>query len=256
MSDLVSIVMPNYNAAKYVEETLRCVLAQTYTNWELLFVDDCSTDDSVAIVERLNDPRIKILRNEKNSGAAASRNYALRQAQGRYVAFLDSDDVWAADKLEKQVAFMQENDYAFTYTYYEEIDGDSQPLHKQITGPAKISRHKMFCYCWVGCLTVMYDREKIGLVQINDSIAKRNDYAIWLKVCKKANCYALAENLANYRRREGSISHQSKWSLIKYHYRLFRNGEDMSVLRASFCTLRNLFWGVYKKIKYVKRCDG
>ena len=106
MNDLVSIIMPNYNCEKYVSKTIRSVLAQTYTNWELLFVDDCSTDKSIEIVESFQDSRIKILKNEKNSGAAVSRNYALREAKGKWVAFLDSDDLWAPKKLEQQIKYM------------------------------------------------------------------------------------------------------------------------------------------------------
>lgn len=115
MTDLVSIIMPNHNCAKYIPETIKSVLAQTYFNWELLFVDDCSTDNSVDIVKGINDERIKIYVNEKNSSAAISRNLALREAKGKYIAFLDSDDLWTPEKLEKQIAFMKENGYAFTY---------------------------------------------------------------------------------------------------------------------------------------------
>lgn len=251
--DLVSIIMPNYNGEKYLKETLDSVLNQTYENWELLFVDDCSTDRSVEIVKSYKDSRIKLLLNETNSGAATSRNYALREAKGKWIAFLDSDDLWTNDKLEKQVEFMEKNAYSFSYTKYEEIDGNSNKLNKVVFGPLKINKRKMFRYCWVGCLTVMYDREKVGLIQIDSDIAKRNDYAIWLKVSPKADCCLLPEVLAKYRRREGSMSNQSKLSLVKYHYRLFRISENKSVLGAAFCTLRNLFYGVIKKIWYVKK---
>ena len=252
-NELVSIVMPNYNGAKYIRETIESVLAQTYQNWEILFVDDCSKDNSIEIVESYKDDRIRIFKNPVNSGAAASRNYAMREAKGKWMAFLDSDDLWEPQKLEKQITFMKENGYKFSYTEYEEVDQKSDPLGRYITGPNKITKRKMFNYCWVGCLTVMYDREAIGLVQINDGIAKRNDYAIWLKVCPKANCYLLREKLAKYRKREGSISHQSKVSLIKYHYFLFRVGEEKSWLGAWWCTFKNLFYGVIKKTKYVKK---
>lgn len=251
--DLVSIIMPNYNGEKYLKETLDSVLNQTYENWELLFVDDCSTDRSVEIVKSYKDSRIKIFSNETNSGAATSRNYALREAKGKWIAFLDSDDLWTNDKLEKQVGFMEKNAYSFSYTKYEEVDGNSNKLNKVVFGPLKINKRKMFRYCWVGCLTVMYDREKVGLIQIENNIEKRNDYAIWLKVCKTAVCYLLPEILAKYRRREGSMSNQSKLSLIKYHYRLFRISENKSVIGAAFCTLRNLFYGVIKKVWYVKK---
>lgn len=252
MSELVSIVMPNYNCGKFVEETISSVLAQTYKNWELLFVDDCSTDDSLKIVSGFQDDRIRIFKNEKNSGAAVSRNYALREAKGRWIAFLDSDDLWEPEKLEKQLAFMQNNGYHFSYTNYIEVAEDGSLLGRAVSGPKKITQRRQFDYCWQGCLTVMYDAETVGFIQIED-IKKNNDYAIWLKVCKKAKCFLLPEVLAKYRKHTGSISRQSKFSLIKYHYHLFRNGEKKNRVVALWFTLKNLFYGVIKKIKYVKR---
>ena len=251
----VSIVMPNYNCEKFIEETINSVVNQTYSNWELLIVDDCSKDNSVEIVKRYceKDERIKLFVNQTNSGAAASRNLALREAKGKWIAFLDSDDLWAANKLEKQLAFMAENGYKFSFTKYSQIDENSQFTGRVVTGPKKVTRHKMFRYCYLGCLTVMYDAEQIGLIQIPDNISKRNDYAMWLKVSKFATAYYLNENLAFYRRRVGSISHQSKLSLIQYHYRLFRISEEMNCLKAAFYTLKNLFYGVFKKIRYVKK---
>ena len=248
----VSIIMPNYNGAKYLQETINSVLAQTYTNWELLFVDDCSTDNSLEIIRSYNDSRIKILQNDENSGAAVSRNYALREAKGKWIAFLDSDDLWMPEKLEKQITFMVSNQIAFSYTQYREIDGENNAIGKFLTGPKKISQRGMFRYCWVGCLTVMYDKDIIGPIQIDGRIKKRNDYAIWLKVCKNADCFLLPEILAQYRRRAGSISREGKLKLIKFHYRLFRWSENKSVIAASYCTLRNLFFGVWKKMKYSK----
>lgn len=115
---LVSIVMPSYNTGQYISDSIRSVQAQTYDNWELIIVDDCSTDNSIDVIQSFHEHRIKLLHNEKNSGAAISRNYALREAKGKWIAFLDSDDTWHPDKLEKQIKFMKENDYAFTFTDY------------------------------------------------------------------------------------------------------------------------------------------
>lgn len=255
MNKLVSIIMPNYNCEKFVEETVKSVINQTYTNWELLFVDDCSTDNSVAIVESFNDSRIRILKNEKNSGAAVSRNYALREAKGDYIAFLDSDDIWLPEKLEKQISFMEKNGYKFSYSKYEEIDETSQSLGRVVSGPKKINKRKQFDYCWQGCLTVMYEKSTVGVVQIED-IKKNNDYAIWLKVCKKADCYLLPEVLAKYRKRSGSISRQSYTKLIKWHYKLFREAEKRRAIVSFFLTARNLFFGVIKKLKYVDQISG
>lgn len=253
MGDLVSIIMPSYNTGKFIAESIRSVQAQTYGNWELLIVDDCSKDNTDEVVKPfLDDSRIIYIKNDKNSGAAVSRNRALREAKGRWIAFLDSDDLWIAEKLEKQIAFMQENNYHFSYANYCEIDENSAPMGVQVTGPKKITKVGMYAYCWPGCLTVMYDASVVGLVQIAD-IKKNNDYAMWLKVCHKADCYLLNEELGAYRKRSGSISRHSYTTLIKWHYRLFREAEGMNPVRSVFCTLRNLACGVWKKTQYVKK---
>lgn len=252
MNELVSIIMPSYNTAKFISETIESVLAQTYTNWELIIVDDCSTDDTDAVVRPyLADDRIRYIKNEKNSGAAVSRNRALREAKGKWIAFLDSDDLWLPEKLEKQIAFMEQNNCRFSYTNYIEIDENSEENGRSVTGPKKITRHGMYNYCWMGCLTVMYDAETVGLIQIAD-IKKNNDYAMWLKVCKKADCCLLDEVLAKYRKRSGSISNHGYTKLIKWHYKLYREAEGRTPLASVVLTLRNLFWGVWKKVRYVK----
>lgn len=252
--DLVSIVMPSYNCGKYVEETIRSVQAQTYKNWEIIFVDDCSTDDSVKRVSELQekDSRIKLFQNKSNSGAAVSRNNALREAKGRWIAFLDSDDLWEPTKLEKQVKFMEEKGFAFSYTDYQEIDSEGALTGVMVSGPKHVTKAGMYAFCWPGCLTVMYDREKVGLIQIED-IKKNNDYAMWLKVCRKADCYLLDECLAKYRRgRQGSVSSHGITTMIKWHYKLFRDAEKMGVFSSLWHTGVNLVCGFYKKKKYVK----
>ncbi len=252
MNDLVSIIMPSYNTASYIKESINSVFEQTYTNWELIIVDDCSTDNTDEIVASLDDIRIHYIKNEKNSGAALSRNKALREAKGRWIAFLDSDDLWMPDKLEKQIQFMENNHYHFSYTGYCEIDEQSRPNGRQVTGPKVISKTRMYNYCWPGCLTVMYDANTVGLIQIAD-IKKNNDYAMWLKLCRKEKCYLLNNNLAKYRKRTGSISNHSYRALIKWHYKLFREADNRNSIFSIICTVRNLFFGVCKKIMYVKR---
>lgn len=251
--NLVSIIMPSYNTAQYIEKTIKSVLDQTYTNWELIIVDDCSTDNTDEVVKNyLTDKRIKYLKNEQNSGAAVSRNRALREAKGQWIAFLDSDDLWMPEKLEKQICFMKEKGYFFSYTDYEEINAEGNRTGTFVTGPKKITKMGMYNYCWPGCLTVMYDATKVGLIQISD-IKKNNDYAMWLKVCKKADCYLLDECLGQYRKgRVGSVSTHSIKTMIGWHYRLFHEAEKRSALVSAIFTLRNLFWGVLKKIRYVK----
>lgn len=249
---LVSIIMPNYNAARFLEKTVKSVLDQTYPHWELLFVDDCSTDDSLERIRQFRDDRIKVLCNETNSGAAVSRNYALREAKGKWVAFLDSDDCWQPEKLMEQILFMQKNNCHFSYTNYSRMDEESRPIKGEITGPRRINKRKMFQYDYVGCLTVMYDREFVGLVQAEPSLRCRNDYALWLKVCKHCDCLLLDRNLACYRIRQNSLSHSGLGQKMYNQYRLFRVGESMSAVRAGWHTLNNLIFGVLKKLFYVK----
>lgn len=248
---LVSIIMPSYNCGQFVEKTILSVQAQTYSDWEILFVDDSSTDDTEAIIKSINDNRIKFYRNDINSGAAVSRNMALKEASGRWIAFLDSDDLWVPTKLEKQVAFMEKYGYNFTYTCYSEIDSNSNDTGVRVSGPSKITKSGMYAFCWPGCLTVMYDRNVIGNIQIKD-IKKNNDYAMWLKICEKSDCYLLNECLAKYRRgRVGSVSSHSINTMVGWHYKLWREAEEKSVIASLFLTGINLISGLYKRIRYV-----
>ena len=250
--DLVSIIMPSYNTANYISESINSVINQTYKNWELIIVDDCSTDNTDEIVSKfLNDGRIKYLKNEKNNGAAISRNRALREAKGKWIAFLDSDDLWVSEKLESQINFMKKNNYSFTYSYYQEINEQGKNLGIEIQGPKRITKFEMYNYCWIGCLTVIYNAKKIGLVQI-ENIKKNNDYAMWLKVIKKSSCYLYPYSLAFYRKRNGSISRQSYIKLIKWHYKLFREADSQNIFNSLIFTIRNLIFGAIKKIKYKK----
>lgn len=254
MNELVSIIMPSYNTSKYIAETINSVIKQSYYNWELIIVDDCSTDDTDKAVESfLSDKRIRYIKNKRNMGAAVSRNRALREAKGKWIAFLDSDDLWVSYKLEKQIEFMESNNYHFSYTNYAEIDENGNENGITVTGPRKITRTGFYNYCWPGCLTVMYDADAVGLIQIAD-IKKNNDYAMWLKVCKKADCHLFSEELAMYRRgRAGSISTHSIIAMMKWHYKLFRDAEGENTLLALLNTGRNMVFGFYKKKRYVKR---
>ncbi len=249
MNDLVSIIMPSYNTAEYIGESIKSVLSQTHTEWELIIVDDCSTDNTDEVVNPfLEDKRIRYLKNEKNSGAAVSRNYALREAKGRWIAFLDSDDLWHPQKLEKQLLFMKENDYKFTFTDYK-IKLNDVWLPFVYTAPNVINERRMKNYCYFSTITVMYDREYVGLVQI-EPIRKNNDYAMWLKIIKKSRAYRLPKCLSYYIKHEGSISSGSKLKLIKHHYILWNTAEHKNPVVSIILTFRNLFFGTIKKIKY------
>ena len=252
MDSLVSIVTPSYNTGKWIGETIESVLKQTYGNWEMIIVDDCSTDNTDEVVARYSDSRIKYFKNAKNSGAAVSRNKAIKMAKGDYIAFLDSDDLWVPDKLEKQLEFMKDNNYAFTCAYSDCIDEASYPLGEIDTCPKTIGKAGMYAYNWVGCLTAMYYVPIVGLIQIED-IPKRNDYAIWLKVIKKTKCYGYQEVLGHYRVRRQSVSHVSKWKLIKAHYNLFRKCEKMNPIQSVIMTGVNMVMAVYRKLRYSKK---
>lgn len=248
---LVSIIMPTYNCAGYIGSSIESILHQTYEDWELVIVDDCSTDNTHKVVEKYADERIKYYRLQNNRGAAIARNHALTMARGKWIAFLDSDDLWYVTKLHDQLNFMVSNNYNFSYTNYDLIDQQGVRLNRIITGPKEISRVGMLCYCWPGCLTVIYNKEVIGDIQIPD-IKKNNDYAMWLIASRKARCYKYDDVLASYRLREGSISHTSYCKLIKWHFRLFRMVESASPLKAALLTSGNLVFGVWKKLVYQK----
>ena len=256
MAGLVSVIIPNYNAEQFIGETLESVLAQTYADLELLVIDDCSTDNSVSVIRSYmqKDSRIRLFQNEENRGAAYTRNVGLFEAKGKWVAFLDSDDLWLPTKLETQIAFMESNHYAFSYTKYGRIDEASRERGEIVGGPKKVNKRKIFHYNYLGCLTVMYDREHIGLLQVDQRIANgRNDYALWLKACRKATCYLCPQVLAEYRLRQSSLSHTSFKKLIKYQYELFRISEGLSVLHAAYRVGVNLVFGTIKKISDTRK---
>ena len=254
MSNLVSIIMPSYNTAQYIGDSIKSVINQTYTNWELLIIDDCSDDDSISVINNfLSDKRIHLIKNDFNHGAAFCRNLALRIAHGDWIAFLDSDDLWFSNKLELQLKFMIDNNYHFSYTNYKEINSLSEVRKALVSGPKRISKKLMYLYCWPGCLTVMYDSNYIGPLQIPE-IKKNNDYAMWLKISDQSVCYLLNKTLAAYRRgRAGSISSHSIFTMIKWHYLLFRHCMHFNPLASFVFLLGNIFGGVIKKVFYVNR---
>lgn len=251
MNDVVSIIMPTYNCEKYIDRTIQSVINQTYKAWELIIIDDCSTDDTVKKLKQyLADNRIKLLQNITNQGAALSRNTALRKAKGKWIAFLDGDDVWLPSKLERQINFMKNNDYKFSYTDYRvNLNGKWLPYIN--TAPDKVTKRKLYNYCYFSTITVMYDREFVGLVQI-ENLKKNNDYAMWFKVIEKTPAYRLPECLSYYYRHDNSISSGSKLKLIKHHYILFRKALDKGIFVSIILTANNLLWGIIKKIYYKK----
>lgn len=248
---LVSIIMPSWNTGKFIGESIQSIINQTYKKWELLIVDDCSTDNTDGAVSLFKDQRIKYYKNEMNFGAALTRNRAIREAQGEWIAFLDSDDLWFPEKLEYQIKFMKKNNLVFSYHEYEKIDEESKPLNIYVSGPRVVTKRKMYNYGYPGCLTFMYSAKEMGLIQIKD-IKKNNDYAILLQLCKKADCVLLRKNLAQYRIRKKSISHDKLSEKLKSHYDLFHMCDEKSVPVAIWYACWNMFYGVLKKNKYEK----
>ena len=240
---LVSIIMPTYNCGKFIKKTIDSVINQTYSNWELIVVDDCSNDDTEKVLKKYQkDKRINYIKLEKNSGAAVARTEAMRMAKGNYMAFLDSDDLWYPEKLEKQLKFMQDNNYDFTCTAYEQIDEDDNKLNKVIKTKKKTDYNRILLDCPVGNSTVMYNVDKLGKFEV-PNIRKRNDDALWLQIIKKAKyIYGMDEILMQYRIRSNSIS-SNKWSLIKYHWQLYREIEHLSIARSVF---HICYWGIIK----------
>ena len=232
---LVSIITPTYNCAKFIAETIDSVLAQTYKNWEMIIVDDCSQDDTQRIVEDYvsKDSRIRYYLLDKNSGAAVARTTAMNLAKGSYMAFLDSDDIWLPNKLEQQIAWMQSNGYAFSCTAYEQIDENGNSRGKIIKTIKKTSYNRLLLDCPVGNSSVLYDVEKMGKFEV-PNIRKRNDDALWLQMLKKEKyIWGMPDVLMQYRIRKNSIS-SNKFKVIKYHWILYREIEHLSIFRSVF----------------------
>ena len=246
---LVSVIMPTYNCGNFIAETLDSIKAQTYENWEVVIIDDCSTDNTKEIVDSYSalDPRIKYHCLDKNSGAAVARTVAMQNADGEYMAFCDSDDLWLPEKLEKQLAFMNENGYAFSCTAYEQIDEESKSLGRVIKTVKKTDYNRLLLDCPVGNSSVMYNVEKMGKFEV-PNIRKRNDDALWLQMLKKEKyIWGMPDVLMRYRIRKNSIS-SNKLKVIKYHWILYREIEHLNVFRSAF---HICFW-CFLKVFHIK----
>jgi teichuronic acid biosynthesis glycosyltransferase TuaG len=228
--------MPSFNSSKFIEEAIQSVIAQTFTEWELLITDDCSSDNTVEIIKKYaaHDSRIKLFTLQKNAGAAAARNVSIKNASGRFIAFLDSDDIWLPQKLEKQLAFMSEKKSAFSFSAYNIIRENGEKTGKKINVPAQISYHKYLKNTIIGCLTVMIDREKTGDFRM-PLIQSSHDMALWLLVMKRGfTAFGLNEPLASYRIVSNSNT-AKKWKAAKNVWRVYRDFEHLSILYSAFC---------------------
>lgn len=245
---LVSIIMPAYNCESFIQDALDSVIAQTYPVWEVIVVDDCSTDNTAQVVKvyARQDSRIRYMSLETHSGTAISRNKGIALAGGKYLAFLDSDDIWFPQKLERQLRFMQQNGYTFTCTAYKKIDEKGSDLNIIIPVLPE-SDYKTLLKTSAGNSTVIYNAEVLGKFTIPD-IKKRNDYVMWLQVIKKAKkLYGLNEPLGCHRIRTGSLS-KNKFSLISYHWVVYREIEHLSLIRSVYLIL---YWCIKTILKFV-----
>lgn len=247
---LVSILMPCFNSGRFVEEAVRSVQAQTFSDWELLVCDDNSNDNSLQILERLAaaDDKISVLENNGPRGAPGARNTCLSEAKGRYIAFLDSDDIWLPQKLELQLRFMKETNAPFVFSYCENITEEGDLL-SVIKAPKTVSFQKLLACNFIPCLTVIYDSKILGKVK-QPNIKKRNDFALWLRILRenrdiKAWCYP--EVIARYRVNNYGLS-ANKLTAIKYFYRCLRQFAGLGIIASVFYTFIAVTFKIVKTL--------
>ena len=234
MAELVSVIMPSYNTASFVAESVNSVLQQTYQNWELLIVDDCSSDNSEAVLTELSsrDSRIRYFKLPVNQGSAIARNFALEKAQGRYIAFLDSDDLWVPEKLDVQISAMEVNHWPFTYTAYRRIEENGE-LGEVLGVPTKVSYSDLLKTCVIGCLTAIYDTKYFGKVPM-PLMRKSQDYGLWLSLLKKTPyAFGVNQNLAYYRLRNNSTT-ANKRKAAMFTWKIYRETEGLSVVASAW----------------------
>ena len=250
--ELVSVIMPSYNSARFIRLAIESVIAQTYQNWELLIQDDCSTDNTLEIIKEFTtkDNRIKYEVNPKNSGAAVTRNNAIARSRGLWLAYLDSDDLWIPDKLEKQLCFMEEKQCNACYSRYEHMDMEGNSLGVQAKVKKTVTHTDLLFHDWFGCLTLIY-KQDINHKIYGFDVSKANDYALFLEVMKNIEYAAgLDECLAMYRIRKGSVS-RNKFKKVKPYIHVLQNVEKKNVLTSLFLLGTNLFIKFFFKYKKI-----
>lgn len=253
MTDLtppsVSVVMPVYNCADYVDKAIKSVLAQTHADLELLIIDDCSTDGTFDTIRKtFSDPRIRLIELAVNSGPAVARNKGIAAARGRYVAFLDSDDIWLEKKLEKQLAFMKSREACVTYTSYRKIDGNDDVISDLVKAPERTTYKSLLRTNSIGCSTAMYDTRVFGTVAMPD-IRKRQDHGFWLKLLQDGRtAYGIDEDLVRYRVRKDSVS-GNKLAAAKYQWQLYRKVVRLGFIQCLYYFTHYSINGVFKHLK-------
>jgi glycosyltransferase involved in cell wall biosynthesis len=254
MNELVSIIIPTYNTEKFIGDTLQSVQNQTYQNWEMILVDDASTDRTVSVIEEFakKDSRIKLFKLEKNSGNGFARNIALEKAVGKYIAYLDADDLWFPEKLEKQIQFLKANNLPFTFSFYDCIDEEGNSLNRRVEAPINLTYNELFFCNYVGNLTAIYDADYFGKI-ILEATQKRQDWRLWLTILKQIQVTKpVPEPLAFYRIRKDSIS-SSKFKLIKHNFGVYKEFHGFNFLFSVLLMVRFLFTQLIIKPRYIKK---
>jgi len=254
MNELVSIIIPTYNTEKFIGDTLQSVQNQTYQNWEMILVDDASTDRTVSVIEEFakNDSRIKLFKLEKNSGNGFARNIAVEKAVGKYIAYLDADDLWFSNKLEKQIGFLKANNLHFTFSFYDCIDEEGNSLNRRVEAPINLTYDELFFCNYVGNLTAIYDADYFGKI-ILEATQKRQDWRLWLTILKQIQVTKpVPEPLAFYRIRKDSIS-SSKFKLIKHNFGVYREFHGLNFVFSVLLMARFLFTQLIIKPRYIKK---
>ncbi|MGX7348645.1 glycosyltransferase family 2 protein [Dolosicoccus paucivorans] len=250
MEPLISVITPVYNAQEFIQETIESVQNQTFQQWEMILVNDQTPDNSVALIEELmqNDPRLKLIHLPENGGAAVARNAGLDEARGRYVAFIDSDDVWHPQKLEKQLEFMQENQYDFTYTNFALMTEEGDIRKDRVNLPLELGYYDLLKNTSIACSTVMIDRQKVGPFQM-PLVRKGQDTATWLMLMRErgVKAYGLNEVLNYYRQVQGSIS-SNKFGALKRTWYLYHHLEGLPFLKASYYFLHYVVNAILRRI--------
>ena len=243
---LVSIITPSWNVEGLVEETIRSVQAQTFTDWELLIADDCSTDRTPEIIAEIGarDPRVKLIRQARNGGPALARQAAIDRAEGRYLAFLDSDDLWLPEKLTRQLAFTQEKKAALSYTAFRRINETNTVTGRLIEVPAQLSYAQLLKNTAIATLTAMVDREIAGPIAMKNE--GYDDFCLWLSILARGHtAFGLNDDLARYRVRGSSVSSRPMRS-AKWVWQIYRNVEHLSLPRSAWCFAH---WGARAWLK-------
>ncbi len=252
--ELVSIITPMYKGAAFVGETIESVQAQGYKNWEMIIVDDCSPDNGAGIAEvkkYTSDPRVKLIESKKNRGSSGARNIALAEAKGRYIAFLDSDDIWHPDFLENQLRFMHEKDAPLVFSSYRRIDENTkEELLRPFIVPEKVSYRSLLKTCPIFPSTALYDTKKTPKIFFNEDLGSmRDDYVYWLKMFKNIQYgFGNKDILVDYRMRKSSVT-GNKSKVIKPQWNVYYKVEKLGFIRSLYYLIN---WAFISYFKYRK----